>query len=244
MQPDRTAIVTGAGKRVGRAIAAALIEDGWHVVAHVHRESDPVPDGATRVAANLDDVHCADAIFAAADGHPPVRLLVNNAARFAWDGFGGFDPEQFAAHMAVNVRAPALLIERFAGVQSPGEDSLVVNLLDSKLVAPNPDYLSYTLSKQALAGLTELAARALAPGGIRVNGVAPALMLRSTGQSEENFETMHANNPLGRGVEPADVVGAIRFLIDARCVTGQLIVIDSGQRFLGLGRAVQFLDPT
>ena len=111
----------------------------------------------------------------------------------------------------------------------------------SKLAAPNPDYLSYTLSKQALAGLTELAARALAPGGIRVNGVAPALMLRSDGQSEENFETMHANNPLGRGVEPADVVGAIRYFVGARCVTGQLIVIDSGQRFLGLGRDVQFL---
>jgi NAD(P)-dependent dehydrogenase (short-subunit alcohol dehydrogenase family) len=241
MQADRTAIVTGAGKRVGRAIAAALIEDGWRVVAHVHRESDGVPDGATRVAANLDDVHCAEAIFAAAEGHPPVRLLVNNAARFAWDGFGGFDPEEFAAHMAINVRAPALLIERFAAVQAPGEDSLVVNLLDSKLAAPNPDYLSYTLSKQALAGLTALAARALAPGGIRVNGVAPALMLRSDGQSEENFETMHANNPLGRGVEPADVVGAIRYFVGARCVTGQLIVIDSGQRFLGLGRDVQFL---
>jgi NAD(P)-dependent dehydrogenase (short-subunit alcohol dehydrogenase family) len=241
MQADRTAIVTGAGKRVGRAIAAALIEDGWRVVAHVHRESDGVPDGATRVAANLDDVHCAEAIFAAAEGHPPVRLLVNNAARFAWDGFGGFDPEEFAAHMAINVRAPALLIERFAAVQAPGEDSLVVNLLDSKLAAPNPDYLSYTLSKQALAGLTELAARALAPRGVRVNGIAPGLMLRSAGQSEENFRAMHADNPLRRGVEPADVIGAIRYLAGARCVTGQVLMIDSAQRFLGLDRDVQFL---
>jgi NAD(P)-dependent dehydrogenase (short-subunit alcohol dehydrogenase family) len=143
--------------------------------------------------------------------------------------------------MAVNVRAPALLIDQFAVEQVSSEDSLIVNLLDSKLASPNPDYLSYTLSKQALAGLTELAARALAPRGIRVNGIAPGLMLQSSGQSEENFEAMHSSNPLGRGVEAADVVGAIRYLIGARCVTGETLVIDSGQRFLGLGRDVQFL---
>jgi NAD(P)-dependent dehydrogenase (short-subunit alcohol dehydrogenase family) len=242
MTDARTAIVTGGGKRVGRAIAAALLDDGWRVLAHVHRDSDDVPDGATKVVANLDDPACAEIIFSAADELPPVRLLVNNAARFASDGFGAFDPAELSAHMAVNVRAPALLIEHFAAVQKPGEDSLIVNLLDSKLVGPNPDFLSYTLSKQALAGLTDLAARALAPRGIRVNGIAPALMLPSGDQSEENFEAMHAKNPLRRGVEPADVVGAIRYLISARCVTGQVLVIDSGQRFLALGRDVQFLE--
>ena len=237
----RTAIVTGAGKRVGREIAAALLDDGWAVVGHVHHASDDPPPGATKVVASLDDSGCADIIFESAEGLPPVRLLVNNAARFAWDGFGEFDPAQLAAHMQVNVRAPALLIERFAAAQDGAADSLIVNMLDSKLAAPNPDYLSYTLSKQALAGLTELAARALAHRLIRVNGIAPGLMLRSSGQSEENFETMHADNPLKRGVEPADVIGAIRYLIGARCVTGQVLVIDSGQRFLGLERDVQFL---
>ena len=239
--PPRTAIVTGAGKRVGRVIAAALIEDGWSVVAHVHHDGDEVPAGSTKIVANLENAGCAETIFAAAAALPPVRLLINNAARFAWDGFGEFDPEQFSAHMAVNVRGPALLIDRFAQEQSNEEDSLVVNLLDSKLAALNPDYLSYTLSKQALAGLTELAARGLASRGVRVNGIAPGLMLHSTGQSEENFEAMHANNPLRRGVEPGDVVQAIRYLVDARCVTGQLLVIDSGQRFLAFPRDVQFL---
>ncbi|HEV8406687.1 MAG TPA: SDR family oxidoreductase [Sphingomicrobium sp.] len=237
----RTAIVTGAGKRIGREIAASLLEDGWHVIAHVHHLEDDVPAGAVRIVADFEDPGCAETIFAAAEGLPPVRLLVNNAARFAWDGFGGFDPDEFSAHMAVNVRAPALLIDRFARAQSQGEDSLVVNLLDSKVAAPNPDYLSYTLSKQALAGLTELAARALASRGIRANGIAPALMLRSPGQSQENFERMHANNPLGRGVEASDVIDAIRYLINARCVTGEVLVIDSGQRFYGLERDVQFL---
>lgn len=238
---DRTAIVTGAAKRVGLEIACALVADGWDVVAHVHHPEDEVPAGAKRAVADLASPDCAGAIFEAARELPPVRLLVNNAARFAWDGFGEFSGEEFDAHMSVNVRAPALLIERFAALQDGAADSLVVNLLDSKLFAPNPDYFSYTLSKQALAGLTDLAARALAPKGIRVNGIAPGLMLRSSGQSEANFEAMHANNPLGRGVEPTDVVQALRYLIGARCVTGQTLVVDSGHRFMALDRDVQFL---
>ena len=237
---NRTAIVTGAGKRVGRHIAEALLADGWNVVAHVHQEDDSVPEGGTKVVADLAESDCAARIFGATRGLPPVMLLVNNAARFAWDGFGEFRPDELAAHMAVNVRAPALLIDEFARADHRG-DRLIVNLLDAKLVAPNPDYLSYTLSKAALAELTELAARALAPKRIRVNGIAPAVMLRSSGQTEENFQAMHAKNPLRRGVEPSDVAAAIRYLVDATSVTGQTIVIDSGQRFLSLERDVQFL---
>jgi NAD(P)-dependent dehydrogenase (short-subunit alcohol dehydrogenase family) len=241
MTQERSAIVTGAARRVGRAIAEALLADGWTVIAHVHHDEDEVPEGATKVVARLDDLACADRVFAAAAGTPPVRLLVNNAARFAWDGFGSFDAREFDAHMAINARAPALLIDRFARSHHGGGDSLVVNILDAKLASPNPDFLSYTLSKQALAGLTELAARALGARGIRVNAIAPGLMLRSPGQSEENFETMHRYNPLGRGVSPDDVIGAMRYLVAAHCVTGQTIVIDSGQRFMSLERDVQFL---
>jgi NAD(P)-dependent dehydrogenase (short-subunit alcohol dehydrogenase family) len=240
MTSERTAIVTGAGKRVGSEIARALLSDRWNVVAHVHHADDEVPEGAIKAVADLSDPVAADAIFAGAASLPPVRLLVNNAARFAWDGFGAFSSDEFDTHMAINVRAPALLIERFAR-EHQGGDALIVNLLDSKLAAPNPDYLSYTVSKQALAGLTDLAARALAPRGIRVNGIAPGLMLRSSGQTEENFEAMHANNPLRRGVQPNDVIDAIRYFANARSVTGQTLVIDSGQRFLGLDRDVQFL---
>jgi NAD(P)-dependent dehydrogenase (short-subunit alcohol dehydrogenase family) len=240
MANGRTAIVTGAGKRVGAHLAEALRSDGWNVVAHVHHADDEVPQGATKVVADLADPDCAEIIFAAVDG--PVSLLVNNAARFAWDGFGEFSAEEFDAHMAVNVRAPALLAECFARARAMGSDALIVNLLDSKLAAPNPDYLSYTLSKQALAGLTELAARALAPQGIRVNGIAPGLMLRSSGQSEENFAAMHSNNPLGRAVEPGEIVDALRYLINATRVTGQILLVDSGHRFMGLGRDVQFLE--
>jgi NAD(P)-dependent dehydrogenase (short-subunit alcohol dehydrogenase family) len=238
-QPGRTAIVTGAGKRVGAAIAQALAGAGWTVVAHVHHAQDCVPDGAMKVVADLAEAGSAEMIFAAAGGDP-VELLVNNAARFVWDALGEFSADEFDSHMAVNVRAPAMLMDRLARAH-PGGEALVVNILDAKLAAPNPDFLSYTLSKQALAGLTELAARALAPKGIRVNAIAPALMLQSSGQSEENYRSMHANNPLRRGVEPADVIAALHYLIGAPCVTGQTITIDSGQRFMALERDVQFL---
>lgn len=241
MADPRTAIVTGAGKRVGAAIARALLDDGWSVIGHVRSQGDAVPQGARAVAADLSGPGCAETILAAADGLPPVRLLVNNAARFAFDGVGAFDASEFEAHMAVNLRAPIMLSEAFARAHQPGTDGLIVNLLDSKLAAPNPDFLSYTLSKQALAGFTELAARALAGSGIRVNGIAPSLMLPSAGQSEANFRTMHADNPLRRGVSPDDVIAAIRYLVDATTVTGEILTIDSGQRFLARDRDVQFL---
>jgi NAD(P)-dependent dehydrogenase (short-subunit alcohol dehydrogenase family) len=170
-----------------------------------------------------------------------VRLLVNNAARFSPDELGAFDPDELDAHMAVNLRAPILLTQEFARRHRSGADALIVNLLDSKLAAPNPDFLSYTLSKQALAGFTELSARALAPHGIRVNGIAPALMLRSSGQTVENFERVHARNPLRRGVEPADVVSAVRYFVSARAVTGEVALVDGGQRFAPPERDVQFL---
>ncbi len=117
-----------------------------------------------------------------------------------------------------------------------------MNLLDSKLAAPNPDYLSYTLSKQALAGLTELAARALARArdpSERHRARADASVDRP--ERGEFRSDAREQSAWQRGVEPADVIGAIRYFVGARCVTGQVLVIDSGQRFLGLDRDVQFL---
>jgi len=140
------------------------------------------------------------------------------------------------------LRAPVLLTERLAAGHADG-DALVVNLLDAKLAAPNPDFLSYTLSKQALAGFTELGARAFAAKGIRVNGISPALMLRSPGQDEDNYRAMHGFNPINRGVEPKDIIAALRYLVETKTVTGEVMTIDGGQRFWALSRDVQFLEP-
>jgi NAD(P)-dependent dehydrogenase (short-subunit alcohol dehydrogenase family) len=211
------------------------------VVAHVRREEDEVAQGAVRAVAELSHTDCADRIFAACAGLPPIRLLVNNAARFAWDDLDRFNPDEFDAHMHVNLRAPVLLTRAFAAKHRSGQ-ALIVNVLDSKLAAPNADFLSYTLSKQALAGFTEITARSLAQRGIRVNGIAPALMLRSPGQTEENFRNMHSRNPLGTGVDPAHLVAALDFLIASPTVTGEVMVIDGGQRFEPPTRDVQFLE--
>lgn len=240
---DRTAIVTGGGKRVGEAIVRALLDDGWAVVAHVHHEGDAVPEGAIKIAADLAEADCAERIFTAAAAKPPVRLLVNNAARFAFDGFGSADPAEFDAHVRVNARAPMLLIDELVRNHAGG-DALVVNMLDAKLAAPNADFLSYTISKYALAGLGELAAVALAGKGIRVNAIAPALMLPSGEQGIENFEAVHKLNPLKRGIEIGDVIAALRYLIESTGMTGQTLVLDGGQRFMGLSRDVQFLSPS
>jgi NAD(P)-dependent dehydrogenase (short-subunit alcohol dehydrogenase family) len=238
---SNVAIVTGAGKRVGRVLADGLLADGWQVVAHVRGDDDEVPDGAIRAAADLSQGRqAADTILAACPA--PPRLLVNNAARFAADTLDNFSTEELAAHMAVNVAAPALLSAAFAAAGGEG-DRLIVNILDAKLAAPNPDFLSYTLSKGALATLTDLTARALSKQGIRVNAIAPALMLLSEGQSADNFEATHAFNPLGRGVEPADVLRALQFLMDSPTLTGETLTLDSGQRFWRLPRDVQFLEP-
>ena len=104
----RIAIVTGGGKRVGAVIAQALLDDGWAVIAHVHHDMDSVPDGAIKVVADLAENDCAVKIFTAADELGPVNLLVNNAARFSFDGFGSVDPDEFDAHLRVNARAPML----------------------------------------------------------------------------------------------------------------------------------------
>jgi len=214
----RVAIVTGASKRVGRVLAEGLLADGWTVVAHVRRAEDDVPTGAIRAAADLaGGKEAADAIIAACP--EPPRLLVNNASRFASDRLADFTPDALAAHMTVNVAAPALLSAAFARAAAAG-DRLVVNILDAKLAAPNPDF---------------------AEQGIRVNAIAPALMLLSEGQSAGNFAATHAFNPLRRGVEPSDVLRAVRFLVDSPVITGETLTLDGGQRFWRLPRDVQFL---
>ena len=242
----RTAIVTGGARRIGAAIARALSADGWHLLIHCNRSraeaealASELGDAAV-VVADLAEPDCADRIMAGLDGLPSPRLLVNNASRFVYDGVDDFTIENWEAHQAVNLRAPALISRAFAGrVEGSG---LIVNLLDAKLSQPNPDFFTYTVSKLGFGGLTELLARAYAGRTIRVCGIAPSVTLVSGPQSRDNFEQVHGLNALGRGVDVEEIVAALRFIIATPTLTGQTITLDGGQRFLALPRDVQFLE--
>ncbi len=241
----RTAIVTGGARRIGAALCRALAADGWHLLIHCHRSTGEAEalagelGDAAVVGADLAQPDAATRVMAALDGLPPARLLVNNASRFDFDSADDFTLDGWEAHLAVNLRAPALLSRAFAAQAEQG--ALIVNLLDSKLAQPNPDFFSYTISKFGLAGLTELCARAWAERGIRVCAIAPSVTLVSGAQ--KNFDSVHALNALRRGIRVEEIVGALRFLIATPTITGQTLTLDGGQRFLGLPRDVQFLEP-
>jgi NAD(P)-dependent dehydrogenase (short-subunit alcohol dehydrogenase family) len=243
--PTRTAIITGGAKRIGGAITRALAADGWYVLIHCNQSRAEAEALATElgnasvVTADLAEPSAADIIMAACAGLPPARLLVNSSSRFVYDRIEDFSPADFDIHMAVNLRAPALLSRAFAaGLPDTLDDpALVVNLLDAKLASLNPDYFTYTLSKIGFEGLTELTARSYAPR-LRCVGIAPAVTLVSGPQTRENFEAVHGLNPLGRGVTVDDIVTALRFIIVTPTFNAQTIVLDGGQRLLGLPRDV------
>jgi NAD(P)-dependent dehydrogenase (short-subunit alcohol dehydrogenase family) len=242
----RTAIVTGGARRIGAALARALSKDGWHLLIHYRNSAAEARalaaelGNAATVAAELAEPGAATTIMAGLDGLPPPRLLINNASRFAYDSADGFTADQWDLNQTINLRAPALLSQAFAA--RAVENALIVNLLDSKLAQPNPDFFTYTMTKIGLAGLTELTARAFAARRIRVCGIAPSVTLVSGPQSRDNFEQVHALNALGRGVDVDEIVAALRFIIATPSLTGQVITLDGGQRFLALPRDVQFVE--
>ncbi|MBL0421690.1 SDR family oxidoreductase [Ramlibacter sp. AW1] len=243
-------LVTGAARRLGREIALGLATAGWQVAVHYRGSAaealQTVADcnnsacpGARCEAfqADLADEAATAALVGQVCGHfGQLDALVNNASLFEHDDAASFTYAGLQAHLAANTGAPVLLArELHRHLQGRQAQGAVVNLLDQKLWNPNPDFLSYTLSKAALKTATTALAMALAPV-LRVVGVAPGLTLTSHMLSDEKFEQLHRLSPLGRSSTPADVVSAVRFALENAALTGTTLLVDGGQHLMKFDR--------
>ncbi|HVY05729.1 MAG TPA: SDR family oxidoreductase [Burkholderiales bacterium] len=246
----RVALVTGAGKRIGRAISLALADDGWDLALHFNRSQAEASQVAALVQAKgrraiTLDCDLADAAQTSAlierckEALGAPTCLVNSAALFEYDAIGELDPANWQRHMDVNLRAPMLLARDFAKYLPENTTGCIVNLLDQKVFNLNPDFFSYTVAKIALEGATRVLALALAPR-VRVCGVAPGITLVSGEQTEEGFARAHRMAPLGRSSNLEDVAEAVRFVANAKAMTGTTIVVDGGQHLWPARRDVQF----
>ncbi len=238
---ERVALVTGAARRIGRAIAEMLVAEGYRVAVH-YRSNKGAAEGVvsalnraagravaktfaadfrseaeavglvTRVNAELGGLHC----------------LVNNASVFEPDNVETADRASWQRHMETNLRIPFVLSQAFARTLPGDARGNIVNIIDQRVLRPTPNFFSYTMSKAGLWTLTQILAQALAPR-IRVNGIAPGPTLPSSHQSTEEFAAEFKTTLLKRPVTPEDIAAGVRFVLQAESVTGELIAVDSGQ---------------
>ncbi|WP_454848915.1 SDR family oxidoreductase [Rhizobium binxianense] len=235
----RTALVTGAAKRIGRAIAEDLAANGFSIAIHAN---DSIADAealaaemrqrgknAVALKADLADVGETGALVGrACEALGPLDLLVNNASVFRQDSARAFHEESWTQHFDVHVRAPSILAAAFAE-QLPGNArGLIVNIIDQRVWALNPGFYSYTLSKAALWTATQTMAQTFAPK-IRVNAIGPGPTVKSSRQSEEDFQAQIDGLIMKAGPGFGEFGQTVRFLYDTPSITGQMIALDGGQ---------------
>jgi NAD(P)-dependent dehydrogenase (short-subunit alcohol dehydrogenase family) len=235
----KAALVTGGARRIGRALVLTLAEAGFAVAIHHHRsgaEARALADEIARTggkavafAADLADEHAVEELLPAAESAlGPIGVLVNNASIFGKDTVSIATRDSWEAHFAVNLRAPFVLIQQFAARLPPEAGGVIVNLLDERVWNLTPYFMSYTLTKSALWTLTRTMALALAPR-IRINAIGPGPTLPSPRQSPKQFIDRCRAMPLKRGTGPAEIAAALRFILAAPAMTGQMIALDGGE---------------
>lgn len=238
----KTALVTGAAKRLGRAIALDLARAGWDVAIHYKTSeadaravADAVREAGRRAALLKADFARADdtggLVERATRELGPLTVLVNSASLFENDDWQSTTRASWDAHMETNLHAPFMLAQDFAKALPESMHGAIVNVIDQRVLKPTPQFISYSLSKAGLYWLTTTLAQALAPR-IRVNAVAPGPILRNERQSEADFRRQRDATVLGCGADPQDVSDAVRYLLGARAVTGQTIAVDGGQHLI------------
>ncbi len=250
-QTNKIALVTGAAKRIGRAIALALAKDGWDVVVHYRQSASDASATVDEIVAlgrravalgcDLSDDTAVRALLPRAEAAlGRVSCVVNSASLFDYDDASSFTVARLDAHMHANLAAPVLLAQALHAMTPENEQAVVINLLDQKLDNLNPDFLSYTLSKAALQSATVMLAQAMGPK-LRVVGLAPGLTMVSGDMGEQAFENVHRLTPLRKGSTPDDIAHAACYLANAGAVTGITLMVDGGQHLVPSQRDVMFL---
>jgi NAD(P)-dependent dehydrogenase (short-subunit alcohol dehydrogenase family) len=240
MNAIKTALVTGAAKRLGRAIALNLAGEGWNVGIHCYdsvAEAESTADeararGVKAVIFKTDlsrEAESTALVGRVAAELGPLTALINSASLFENDDWQSASRASWDAHMETNLRAPFVLSQAFAR-QVPGKGA-IVNIIDQRVLKPTPQFISYSLSKAGLYWLTTTLAQALGPN-IRVNAVGPGPTMRNVRQSEEDFARQRDATVLKRGAEPEDVARAVSYLLGAEAVTGQMLAVDGGQHLI------------
>jgi len=233
------ALITGGARRIGRALVATCAEAGFDVAIHVRAVDDDAEAAAAEVkakgrkaqifACDLRRESTTVALVGEVEAElGPVTLLVNCASVFERDAFADMNRASWDAHMETNLRAPLVLAQAFARRLPADREGLIVNILDQRVLSPTPEFFSYSLSKAALWDATRMLAQELSPR-IRVNGIGPGPTLPSVHQDQAAFDAEAGATLMQRAVEPADIAQALKYLIDATAVTGQMIAVDSGQ---------------
>ena len=243
------ALVTGAGARLGRAMALTLGERGYDVAVHYATSRDGADETvaalqdmgrkAVAIQANLLDEAAMQALFPAAVAAlgGPISVLVNNASIFEYDNLTTATRDGWDRHMDSNLRAPFVLTQALAaqvpdavmdGNGEPVAQGLIVNMIDQRVQKLTPEFMTYTLAKMGLWAMTQTTAQALAPH-VRVNGIAPGPTLRGHRQSQSHFDAQRSATILARGANTNDITAALGYLLDAQAVTGQMIAVDGGQ---------------
>ncbi|TXH80835.1 MAG: SDR family oxidoreductase [Rhizobium sp.] len=235
----RTALITGASKRIGRAIAEDLSDNGFAVALHANQSIAEASEIVTKlrqkgrkaiaIKEDLQDLGETSALVEKVVAElGPLDLLVNNASAFLGDSAERFDATAFEAHFAVHVRAPSILAADFVRQLPEPHPGLIVNMVDQRVWALNPRFYSYTLSKAALWTATQTMAQTFAPR-IRVNAIGPGPTVRSVRQTEEDFQAQIDGLILKAAPGLEEFGRTIRFLFDTPSITGQMIALDGGQ---------------
>ena len=249
---QRAALVTGGGRRIGEGIAKALAADGWFVYIHCHKSSDQASEVLQEIKSyngngivvnqDLSEPGAAESLMRKVENGPaPLTALINNASLFEYDTVATITEKSLDEHFAVNVRSPTILSKVFADSLRKGTTGCIINILDNKVYAINPDYLSYTISKVALQGVTSALAMALAPK-VRVNGIAPGITLESGNQGNASFIKGQTMSPMGHVSSVEDITRSVLFILNSSFINGNVITIDGGQSLQKLARDVAFID--